>query len=57
MSLIQISINNTGEHWDKQIRLFGILIYHRQEFTANGSENRQIGFTAAQYCPGEIYDE
>ena len=55
MAIIQISINDTDEHWDKQIRIFGILIYHRHDYTSTNMKGR-IGFNSGHYCPGEIFD-
>lgn len=57
MSLIKITINDNGEHWDKKIWLLGILIYHRHDFTKGNNSDKNIGFNSGQYCPGEIYDE
>ena len=43
MSLLSIRITDDGQHWDKQIRICGILVYHRHDFTHHKSISR-IGF-------------
>lgn len=55
MSLITITIRDDGENWHKGIRIFGLLIYSRHDFTKD-IEKRQIGFTAYPDCPMEIDD-
>ena len=57
MPLLYISINDDGRHWDKKIRLLGILIYHHHDFTRSDNTSNHIGFSSGQFCPGEIYDE
>lgn len=54
MSLLEIRIKDDGSHWYKEIRLFGLLVYHRHDYTTNKTSNSQIGFNSGQYCPGEI---
>ena len=57
MSLVSIQINDDGQHWDKKIRICGVLVYHRQDYTKSHSSNNQVGFNTGQYCSGEIWDE
>ena len=33
MSLIDIDINDNGEHWHKTVKLFGIIVYRRHDFS------------------------
>lgn len=57
MSLISIQINDDGYNWDKKIRILGILIYHRHDYTKYTKPYKQIGFNTGQFCSGEIWDE
>ena len=57
MSIILVKIHDDGEHWDKKIYLFGLLIYHRHDYTKESDNHKTVGFNSGQYCPGEIYDE
>lgn len=47
MSLVSIKINDDGQHWDKQIRICGVLVYHRHDYT-RGKENPKVGFAKSQ---------
>lgn len=56
MTLIKISINDNGEHWEKKISVFGICVYHRHDFTKE-PEKRAVGFDTAASVPGDVEDE
>lgn len=56
MSLISIQINDDGQHWDKKIRIIGVLVYHRHDHSINSNSNNQIGFNTGQYCSGDNWD-
>lgn len=56
MSLIEIEINDNGEHWHKRIKLLGLTVYHRHDFT-KGEERRTVGFNVMAPVPGDIEDE
>lgn len=53
---INISISEEGEHWDKEVRLFGILIYHRHDYT-NAPTSRPTGFTIYPAEPVSVESE
>lgn len=55
-SILSIKITDTGKHWRKEIRLFGITVYSRHDFTEE-SEKRQIGFNTYPIAPIDIEDE
>lgn len=57
MSLVSIRINDDGSNWEKQIRICGILVYHRHDYTKHNNVSRPIGFTSGQYCSGEVREE
>lgn len=40
MSLISIRINDDGKHWNEEIRIFGILVYRRHDYTQNTNTNK-----------------
>lgn len=56
MSLIEIDINNNGEHWHKKVSVLGICVYHRHDYTKN-AEKRSVGFNTMAQVPGEIEDD
>lgn len=56
MTLIDIDINDNGEHWHKKVSVLGICIYHRHDYT-KGSQPKPIGFNATAPVSGEIEDE
>lgn len=43
-AIFQIDIKEEGEHWWREIRLFGLLIYSRHDFIKN-QERRSAGFS------------
>lgn len=58
MSLLKITINDEGENWDKKISVFGIVVYHRHDFTKEPEKrNRTVGFNVMPSDPVEIEDE
>lgn len=52
MTVLQVTIHDEGEHWNKEIRILGILIYSRHVYI-KGIEKREIGF---KYYPSEYID-
>lgn len=56
MSIIEVSIHDEGEHWDKKVKVFGIPVYHRHNFTKN-VEKKAVGFSTLAPVSGEIEDE
>lgn len=55
MSFIEIEITDDGEHWHKRIKLLGLMVYNRHDFT-KGEERRTVGFNAMAPVSGEIED-
>lgn len=45
-----------GEHWHKTVKIFGITVYHRHDYTKN-NEPRPIGFNSMAPISGEIEDD
>lgn len=43
MTLIDIDINDNGEHWHKRVSVLGICIFHRHDYTKN-PKKRSVGF-------------
>lgn len=54
--MIKIDIHDDGEHWHKTMKVFGITVYHRHDYTKN-NEPRPIGFNSMAQISGEIEDE
>lgn len=54
--MIKIDIRDDGEHWHKTVRIFGITVYHRHDYTKN-NESRPIGFNSMAPISGEIENE
>lgn len=58
MTLLKITINDDGEHWDKKISVFGIVVYHRHDFTKEPEKrSRTVGFNVMPSDPVKIEDE
>lgn len=56
MPLIQISITDNGEHWEKKIPLFGICVYYRHDY-AKVPQRRPVGFQVFDSSIVEVEDE
>lgn len=56
MSLIEIDINDNGEHWYKRVLVLGICVYHRHDYTRN-AEKRTVVFNTMVPVSGEIEDD
>lgn len=56
MTLLKITINDEGEHWDKIISVLGIVIYHRHDFTKE-PQRRPVGFQVFDSSIVEVEDE
>lgn len=54
--MITIDIPDDGEHWHKTVKIFGITVYRRHDYTKN-NQPKPIGFNAMAQIPGEIEDE
>ena len=54
--MIKIDIHDDGEHWCKTVKIFGITVYQRHDYTKN-NEPRPIGFNSMAQIPCEIEDE
>lgn len=40
MTIIEVSIHDEGEHWRKTVKLFGLTVYHRHDFTKDADKNK-----------------
>lgn len=49
---LEIEIKDEGEHWWRVIRIFGLLLYSRHDYTKE-SKNQPIGF---RIFPSEYID-
>lgn len=56
MTIIEVSIHDEGEHWHKRVKLFGLTLYHRHDFT-KGAEKRTVGFNVMPSDPVDVDDE
>lgn len=56
MSLIEIEIRDNGEHWHKRVKVFGLTLYRRHDFTKDKKE-RTVGFNTMAPVSGEIEDD
>lgn len=54
--IFSVKITDEGEYWYKEIRIFGVLVYSRHDFT-HENKRRQIGFNSLPYSPIEIDDD
>lgn len=56
MKLLEITIRDEGEHWYKEIRLFGLLIYSHHDYTRE-PKKRQVGFQVYPDSIVEVVEE
>ena len=56
MTIIKVSIHDEGEHWHKTIKLFGLTLYHRHDYTKD-AQKRTVGFNTMAPVSGEVEDE
>lgn len=56
MPIVKVTITQEGEHWDKEVRLFGILVYHRHDYT-DSPDSHPIGFTIYPAEPVAVESE
>lgn len=56
MKILEINIKDEGEHWYKEIRLFGLLMYARHDYTKY-QEKRPIGFQVFPDSIVEVVEE
>lgn len=56
MSIIEVSIRDEGEHWHKTVKLFGLTVYHRHDFTKD-AEKKCVGFNVYPTHLVEVEDE
>lgn len=56
MSIIEVSIYDEGEHWRKTVKLFGITIYCRHDFSKD-YKPRPVGFVTFPDAIVEVEDE
>lgn len=56
MPIINIYIHEEGEHWSKTVKLFGLTVYHRHNFTKN-ADKKTVGFNVMPYDPINVDDE
>lgn len=56
MPLIKISINDDGEHWEKTVKVCGVTVYHRHDYTKE-PHRRPVGFQVFDTSIVEVEDE
>lgn len=56
MPLIQISITDNGEHWEKTVKVCGITVYRRHDYTKE-AKRRPVGFQVFDTSIVEVEDE
>lgn len=54
--MIKIDIHYDGEHWHKTVKIFGITVYYRHDYTKNNNP-RPIGFNSMAQIPCDIEDD
>ena len=56
MPLIQISITDNGEHWEKTVKFCGITKYRRHDYTKE-PQRKPVGFQVFDTSIVEVEDE
>lgn len=56
MIIIEVSICDEGQHWHKTVKLFGLTVYHRHDFTKN-ADKKTVGFNVMPSNPVDVDDE
>lgn len=54
--IFSVEITDKGEHWHKEIRIFGVLVYHRHDYTKGGRQ-RTCGFNTMPYAPVDVSED
>ena len=59
MAIIDIKIIENGKHWSKSIRVFGIPIYYRYDYTKEINKPQSVGFfsVASEELTDTYYDD
>lgn len=47
--MIKIDIHDDGEHWHKTMKVFGITVYHRHDYTKNNTPADRIQLNGADF--------
>ncbi len=55
-SILSVNITDKGKHWCKEIRIFGMLVYSRHDYS-EGDKHRTIGFNSVSYAPIEVDED
>lgn len=57
MIIIEVPIHDEGEHWHKTVKLFGLTVYHRHDYTKNVEKKKAVGFNVYPTNLVEVEDE
>lgn len=57
MTINEVSIHDEGDHSHKTVKLFGLTVYHRHDFTKDADKKKTVGFNIMQYDPVDVDDE
>ncbi len=55
-SILSVKITDKGRHWQKEVRVFGVLVYHRHDYTEE-DKRRTIGFNSMPYAPVDVDED
>ncbi len=55
-SILSVKITDNGRHWHKEIRVFGVPVYHRHDYTEE-DKKRTIGFSSMPYVPVDVDED
>ncbi len=55
-SILSVKITDKGRHWHKEIRVFGVLVYHRHDYIEE-NQRRAVGFNTMPYAPIDIDED
>lgn len=57
MTIIEVSFHDEGEHSHKTVKLFGLTVYHRHDFTKNADKKKTVGFNVMPSDPVDVDEE
>lgn len=49
-------VTDKGQHWHKEIRVFGVLVYHRHDYTEE-NKKRTVGFNSMPYAHTDVDED
>lgn len=56
MRLIEVIIRDEGRDWDKVVKVLGVMVYHRHDYTQD-EHRRPVGFEAFPDAQADVEED